>query len=63
MQQEEIEEACNYAHEALDIMAQLKSARVFQRILDFRGELETWRDTEYVKNLDKQLTTLPPITQ
>ena len=63
IQQGEIEEACSYAHKALDIMMHLKSARVFQRILDFRGELESWRNTEYVKNLDKQLATLPPITQ
>ncbi|MGI9059532.1 MAG: helix-turn-helix domain-containing protein [Ktedonobacteraceae bacterium] len=61
IQQGEIEEACTYVHEALDIMIHLKSARVFQRILDFRHELENWKDTEHVKNLDQQITTLSHI--
>ena len=61
IQQGEIEEACRYVHEALDIMIHLKSSRVFQRILDFRRELKGWKDTEHVKNLDQQITTLSHI--
>jgi hypothetical protein len=57
IQQGEIGEACRRAHEALDIMMHLKSARVFQRMLDFPGKLEAWKDTEYVKNLDTRLAT------
>jgi tetratricopeptide (TPR) repeat protein len=63
IQQEEIEEACRRAHEALNIMVHLKSARVFQRILDFRRELETWKDTEHVRDLDQQIATLSQIIQ
>ena len=63
IQQGEIEEACKHADEVLLIMVQLKSARVFQRMLDLRRELEPWKQTEYVQNLDKQIATLPYITQ
>ena len=62
-QQGEVEEACRHAQEALPIMVQLRSARVFQRLLDFRRELEAWKETESVKNLDQQMATLPDITQ
>ncbi len=59
IQMEEIEEACELASEAIPIMVQLKSARVFQRILDLRRDLELWKNTEYVKSLDRQIATLP----
>ena len=58
IQQEEIEEACSYATEALQIMVQLQSTRVFQRLLDLRHELEDWQNTDHVKNLDQQMAML-----
>jgi transcriptional regulator with XRE-family HTH domain len=61
IQQEEIEEACRRANEALHIMVQLQSTRVFQRLLDLRRELEGWKHTEHVKNLDQQMAILPHI--
>ncbi len=61
IQQEEIEEACRRANEALHIMVQLQSTRVYQRLLDLRRELEGWKNTEHVKNLDQQLAILPHI--
>ncbi len=63
IQQGEIEEACRHAQEALPIMVQLRSARVFQRLLDFRRVLEAWKETESVKNLDQQMAMLPDNTQ
>jgi hypothetical protein len=62
-QQGEIEEAYERTNEVLLIMIQLKSARVFQRMLDLRRALEPWKHTSYVKNLDEQIATLPYITQ
>ncbi len=59
LQMEEIEEACELVSKAIPIMVQLRSARVFQRILDLRQDLELWKNTEYVRNLDKQIATLP----
>jgi transcriptional regulator with XRE-family HTH domain len=61
IQQGEIEETCKYASEALGIMIQLRSARVLQRILALRGELEPWKRTEYVRNLDQRIAALPHI--
>jgi transcriptional regulator with XRE-family HTH domain len=61
IQQGEIEEACRLATQALMIMVQLQSARVFQRLLDLRSELETWKNTEYVSDLDQRMAMLPHI--
>lgn len=58
IQQGEIEETCKYASEALGIMIQLRSARVLQRLLALRGELEPWKRTEYVRNLDQRIAAL-----
>lgn len=62
IQQGEIPEACRLAKEGLLIVIQLKSARVLQRILDLRRDLEPWKHTEDVKSLDGQLLTLPHLT-
>ena len=58
-QQGEIEEAYRYANDALSMMVQLRSGRVFQRILNLRQELEPWKNTTYVQGLDEQIATLP----
>lgn len=62
IQQGEIPEACRLAKEGLLIVVQLKSARVLQRLLDLRHELDPWKHTEDVKSLDGQLITLPHLT-
>ncbi len=62
VQQGEIEEAHRYANDALSVMVQLRSGRVFQRILNLRQELEPWKDTAYVQNLDEQISPLPYTT-
>lgn len=55
-QQGEIEEACNRATQALHIISeQNKSVNVFQRVCDFRLELESWASTSYVEDLDEHI--------
>ncbi|MBO0793837.1 MAG: helix-turn-helix transcriptional regulator [Ktedonobacteraceae bacterium] len=61
VQQGQIEEACKCAEEVLSLMVQLQSARVFQRLLGLRHQLEPFRDVECVKRLDRQLITVPYI--
>jgi transcriptional regulator with XRE-family HTH domain len=57
-QQGEVEGACGYAIQALPILAQTKSQTVAKRLLTLRQELERWHETQYVKNLDQQMTPL-----
>jgi len=55
-QQGKIEEACNSATQALEIISkQNKSVNTLQRVYDFRRELEPWASTSYVRNLDEQI--------
>ncbi len=58
VQQREIGEASGHALEAAKTIAEIKSPVVFQRLLTLRRELEPWKNTQYVKNLDKQLVPL-----
>jgi tetratricopeptide (TPR) repeat protein len=60
-QQEDVEGACKHATEALSITAQTKSRTVVQRLLTLRSELERWRDTTDVRNLDEQMALLIPL--
>jgi tetratricopeptide (TPR) repeat protein len=60
MQQGEIEEACQYASQALVIILQVKSARVFQRVLNFRHMLQPWQRTMVVKHLDEEIASVYP---
>jgi transcriptional regulator with XRE-family HTH domain len=60
LQQGEIDEACRYAAQALNIIAQMKSARVFQRIINFRKLLDPWKKTQVVKYLDEQIAAVSP---
>jgi transcriptional regulator with XRE-family HTH domain len=57
-QKADVEGACDHAIQALSITAQTKSKTVLKRLLTFRKELETWNDTEAVKNLDRQMAPL-----
>ena len=63
VQRGEIEEACKLANQALAITSQTNSISVLQRIRNLRHELELWKHTQCVKDLDEQLaTTLMSIT-
>jgi hypothetical protein len=53
--QGEIEEGCNFAHQALDLTQQTKSAMVLQRIHKFRTYVEPWKEVQAVKDLDQKL--------
>jgi tetratricopeptide (TPR) repeat protein/transcriptional regulator with XRE-family HTH domain len=58
IQQGEIEKACHLAHQALDITAQTKSVTVLLRIRNVRRELEPWKATQSVRNLDQHIASL-----
>lgn len=60
IQQQEIEEACHYADEAIEIMVQLRSPQVFQRILSLTEALEPWRKAQPVKLLSEKIAELTP---
>lgn len=49
--------ACHYAIQALAITTQTKSRSVLERVRQVRKELERWKDTEDVKDLERQLET------
>lgn len=53
--QGEFEEGCNFAHQALDLTQQTKSAMVLQRIHKFRAHVEPWKEVQAVKDLDQKL--------
>jgi transcriptional regulator with XRE-family HTH domain/tetratricopeptide (TPR) repeat protein len=60
MLQSEIEEACHIASQALMLIAEIKSSRVFHRVLSFRTQLEQWKATKAVKHLDEQIAAIRP---
>jgi tetratricopeptide (TPR) repeat protein len=49
--------ACQLAIQALTITTQTKSLSVLERVRQVRKELEAWKDTEEVKDLERQLET------
>jgi transcriptional regulator with XRE-family HTH domain/predicted negative regulator of RcsB-dependent stress response len=55
MQAEEIERACNYINQALDIIARLGAARFVQRVLKLQEQLKPWADVQDVKDLGERL--------
>jgi tetratricopeptide (TPR) repeat protein len=57
-QQEELEEMYLYADQAIALLRQTKSPRVFQRVCSLRQELHSWQDTVSIKQLDQQLATI-----
>lgn len=59
-QKADVEGACEHAIQALSITAQTKSKTVLKRLLTLRKELETWKNTQAVKNLDRQMALLIP---
>ncbi len=56
--QREFEEACEYAIQAIIILAQIKSRTGMQRLLTLRQDLAPWRDTSYVKKVDEYIEAL-----
>jgi transcriptional regulator with XRE-family HTH domain len=58
--QNEIEEACHNSCQALMLIAEIKSSRVFQRLLTFRTQLEPWKNTKAVRRLDEQIASIRP---
>ena len=63
VQQNEIEEACRLAHQALSMTIQTRSMSVLQRLGRLRRNLEPWKTLPAVKDIDEQLnTTLAMIT-
>lgn len=60
IRQQEIEKACYYADEAIEIMIQLRSPQVFQRVLSLKEALLPWQKVRQVKLLNDKLVELEP---
>ena len=56
-QQGNVQVACQLAIQALVITTQTKSLSVLERVRQVRKELEDWKDTEEVKDLERHLET------
>jgi DNA-binding SARP family transcriptional activator len=56
-QQGNVQTACHYAIQALAITMQTKSLSVLERVRQVWKELERWKETEEVKDLERQLET------
>ncbi len=56
--QEEIEQACHVASEALSLARQTKSSRAGQRLCKLQRELKSWRTTVDVQQFKEQLMQL-----
>ncbi len=59
-QMEEIEKACMLLQNALEITTQTKSLMVLMRIQRVRKNLEPWKETSYVKQLDTSISEILP---
>jgi tetratricopeptide (TPR) repeat protein len=51
----EVEPACSFARQALDITARIKSPSTLQRLYDVRGELKPWKTNTPVMSLTEQM--------
>lgn len=58
VQQVEIKDACDHANQALNLIEQTRSGRVFQRVLKLRRELEPWKNMLYVNQLDEHIVSM-----
>ena len=56
--QRNIEQACGYALQAMNIATEIKSQVSLQRLLSLRGDLEPWKETQYVRELDTYIVPL-----
>jgi transcriptional regulator with XRE-family HTH domain len=52
------EGACVHAIQSLSIMAQTKSHTVARRLFTLRQDLEPWKDSRYVRDMDQQMESL-----
>jgi hypothetical protein len=57
-QQGDVDAAYDHAIQSLSIVAQTKSQAMAKRLLSLRQELEPWKDTPSVKDLDQQMVWL-----
>ena len=57
-QQGDVDGAYEHARQSLALVAQTKSQAVATRLLRLRQELEPWKDTRSIKNLDQQMAQL-----
>lgn len=55
--QADAKEACSYASRALSLVAQTGSGRVLQQAVHIRRELDPWKNTPYVRQLDEHLAS------
>lgn len=56
--QGDMKEACHYASRALSLVAQTGSGRVLQRAVHLRRELDPWKNTPSVRQLDEHLASV-----
>ncbi|GHO43884.1 hypothetical protein [Ktedonospora formicarum] len=61
LQMGEVEAALSHIEQAINMLKQVKSARVLQRLIDLNKKLEPWRSMPVVKKLDEQLIALHPL--
>jgi transcriptional regulator with XRE-family HTH domain len=59
-QMEEIKEACTLLQDTLEITMQTKSLMVLSRMQQVRKNLEPWKGTSYVKQLDASINQILP---
>src|SRR5260370_26587115 len=57
-QQGNVQKACKLARQALNITTNTQSKAVLERVRTLCGALEPWKETEEVKDLEKQLDTM-----
>ena len=58
LQQQDIEQACTYAHQVIEIALQGSSGMLRKRLYILRAELQPFAQTEVVKQLDKHFNVL-----
>jgi tetratricopeptide (TPR) repeat protein len=54
-QQGDVDGASEHAMQSLSVLAQTKSQTTVKRLLTLRQELEPWKDTQSIKNLDQRI--------
>ncbi len=55
IQEQEIEQACSYMHQALDLILQAHDMRLLRRVRGLREQLEPWAGLQAVKEVDERL--------
>lgn len=55
LRQQELDECCRLAADAIDLAVAISSPRVVQRVRDLRLELQPWSESSGVKALDEQM--------